>query len=202
MMNIEMTILAMMAAIAVLAAYAYLYNFFKRDCDRESRPEDLRTIQELRDALAKADLQFREASSILTVEGIVKFLTDEIHAEIYKVSENGVITYGRGNDMVSIDCRNMPQDMMIGKLWRPESEDIDWDAVEKAAEAVTHELKMVKMHVVREVSYDMTIVTADRTLSSLREHFEYYQDLMQYAVEVFNERYLEFSTLGCRKVLS
>lgn len=197
-----MTILAMVVAIGIPAVSAYLYSFFKGDFDRESRPEDLRTIQELRDALAKADLQFREASSILTVEGIVKFLTDEIHAEIYKVSENGVITYGRGNDMVSIDCRNMPQDMMIGKLWRPDGIGIDWDAVEKAAEAVTHELKMVKMHVMREVSYDMTVVTADRTLSSLREHFEYYQDLLQYAVEVFHERYLEFSRIGQGTVLS
>lgn len=121
-----------------------LYFYFTGGHGLESSPEDQRTILELRNALTNMDAQYRETFTPLSVEIIIKFLNDEIHADIYKVSENGVITYGIGEEMVSIDCRNLPQDMMFGKMWRPDGEEIDWDVVKKAADTVTHALSIRK----------------------------------------------------------
>lgn len=90
----------------------------------------------------------------------------------------------------------LPRQVYLRKGYNVGDAEVDWDAMEKAALAVTDDLIMIKMNVDTENrTYECYIVSPDRTIGNFVSNFEFYISLFSDAERRFSERYDEFSKM-------
>lgn len=182
--------------IAALAAAssAFAVLFFRGRCDaarQEYRAETLsKEASDLRCQVARLEERDGGYMKPLTKENIAEYLRKEVAPKVDVSHENMVVFETDATYL--IDCGRLPQQVILRKGYGVDKGSVHWEAAREASLAVVDSLVMVRMHVNPEdCSYDFMIVSADRTVGSLRQNMPEYMSIIAEAEKLFSERYRE-----------
>ena len=190
-MNMVTIIIAVLAAAA--AVFAALFFQDRKDAEKYEKMflEQMKETSGLKEELARRDAVDGNYMKCLDHETLADFLRKEKTPKV-EISDGGAyITFDLGEERLGIDCRRLPEQVIVRKGWNlGDGATIHWDVLSRAAMAVTEGLVMVKTNVDPEnKTYASYIVTADRTLGSFRENFNFYISVLRDADRMLNEEY-------------
>lgn len=181
--------------IAILSATAAIFAalFFhdrKRSSKYESKAEQLNTeIADLRCKLARQETICGGYTEPLYKDALIQFLRKEKTNEVELTDDGEQIVFTLGGERYHISTLRLPQQFILRKGWNLEGSNIHFDILGRAAAEVTDGLVMVKVRVIEDDSYDFLIVSADHSVASLRENFDFYMSLIADGERKLREEY-------------
>lgn len=182
---------------AVVAVFASLFlSDRKEKAKYEAKSNELSSeVMRLKEELAQAGVSGSRRQCIKK-DLILEFLRDDEGLECEVMEDSGLIVFKIGDEKYHVGTERLPRQVYLRKGYNVGDAEVDWDAMEKAALAVTDDLIMIKMNVDTENrTYEYYIVSPDRTIGNFVSNFEFYISLFSDAERRFSERYDEFSKM-------
>lgn len=181
-------------SIGVASVFATMYFSLRKTAGKTETERD--SLSSRLEKLREENIQLLASSNgkgqPLNRENLLAYLRDEQGASPEFNEEDNHICFLFGNEKFHIDASRLPRQTIILKGYNvDEVMDMDWDAMEEAADIVAKELVMVKMHIHRGGMYDFMIVSTDRTIGNFALNFDFYLSLINDAQSLFLEKYQE-----------
>lgn len=190
----ESILIVVLSATAALFATLFFTNR-KAASKYEGKADQLSSeMIRLREELSGVRATAGTRKQPVKVDLIKEFLEQTQGLDCKVFGEGDLISFRLGDSTYHIDTRRLPQQVAIRKGYNMENqENVDWDAVRRAALDVMDGLVMIKMNVdPEEKSFDYYIVSPDRSMDNFQSNFEFYIGLIADAEKLFYDKYTEY----------
>ena len=133
------------AAVVVVFASLFLSDR-KEKAKYEAKSNELSSeVMRLKEELAQAGVSGSRRQCI-NKDLILEFLRDEEGLECEVMEDSGLIVFKIGDEKYHVGTERLPRQVYLRKGYNVGDAEVDWDAMEKAALAVTDDLTMIKMN--------------------------------------------------------